>query len=86
MKQSRPSNPLPFALRCILFLIIVGAVSAAHAQTLTTLFAFNGTDGAEPFQSNLLDIGGTLYGTTGYRRRPTTPEPSSSSTTPAKKP
>ena len=65
MKQSRPSNPLPFALRCILFLIIVGAVSAAHAQTLTTLFAFNGTDGAEPFQSNLLDIGGTLYGTTG---------------------
>jgi len=65
MEQSRPNNPLSFALRCTLFLIIVGGFSAAHAQTLTTLFAFDGTDGSEPFQSNLLDIGGTLYGTTG---------------------
>jgi len=65
MKRSRPSNLLSSALPCILFLIIAGAFSAAHAQTLTTLFAFNGTDGSEPFQSNLLDVGGTLYGTTG---------------------
>src|SRR5579862_586861 len=65
MMQPRPRNPLSFTLLCVLLLIIVGAFSAARAQTLTTLLAFNGTDGSEPFQSNLLDIGGTLYGTTG---------------------
>ena len=66
MMQPCPRNPLPFTMLCLLLLIIACAFSTASAQTLTTLFAFNGTDGAEPFQSNLLDIGGTLYGTTGY--------------------
>lgn len=65
MRRSRPSDPLSSVLRCMLFLMIAGTFSAAHAQTLTTLLAFNGTDGSEPFQSNLLDVGGTLYGTTG---------------------
>ncbi len=65
MKKLRPSQPLWVAMQCLSLLIFASAFSAANAQTLTTLYAFNGTDGSEPFQSNLLDIGGTLYGTTG---------------------
>ena len=38
----------------------------AVAQTFKTLYSFAGTpDGTEPFQSDLLNVNGTLYGTTG---------------------
>lgn len=38
----------------------------ASAQTFKSLYSFTGTpDGANPFQSNLLNVSGALYGTTG---------------------
>jgi uncharacterized repeat protein (TIGR03803 family) len=50
----------------VLALAITAIFSSAHAQTLTTLHSFTGTpDGAFPAQANLLDVKGTLYGTTG---------------------
>jgi uncharacterized repeat protein (TIGR03803 family) len=49
----------------ILLLAIPGALPKAQAQTFRTLHRFTGTpDGARPFQTNLLDVNGTLYGTT----------------------
>jgi len=46
--------------------IVLTVAPVAQAQTLSTIHTFTGTpDGATPFQSDLLDIGGTLYGTTG---------------------
>ena len=55
--------------RC-LTLTLLGLILAitvpAYAQNFTVLHAFTGTpDGAEPYQSDLLDVNGTLFGTTG---------------------
>lgn len=50
----------------VLLGIVLTVAPMAPAQTFSTLHKFTGTpDGAFPFQSNLIDIGGTLYGTTG---------------------
>ena len=49
-----------------LFLALVASlatVGVAHAQTLTTLASFNGSNGANP-EAGLTLIGNTLYGTT----------------------
>jgi uncharacterized repeat protein (TIGR03803 family) len=49
----------------ILLLAIPGGLPTAQAQTFKTLYRFTGTpDGSGPFQTNFLDINGTLYGTT----------------------
>jgi uncharacterized repeat protein (TIGR03803 family) len=48
-----------------LFLVITITGSAANAQTFTTLYSFTGSpDGSGPGQENLLNVNGTLYGTT----------------------
>jgi len=46
---------------------LLGFASPAfiHAQTLTTLHSFSGTDGANP-EAGLLQANGTFYGTTAY--------------------
>ncbi len=54
---------------CLAFAVLPGicgfAIPLAQAQTFTTLYSFTGNpDGAGPFQANLLDLNGTLYGTT----------------------
>ena len=55
------------ALRSIFLVVLAGAFSAAHSQTFDTLYSFTGTpDGSGIGQSNLLDINGTLYGTTSF--------------------
>ncbi|MGA2696037.1 MAG: choice-of-anchor tandem repeat GloVer-containing protein [Terriglobales bacterium] len=62
-------GPIPSkAFRLVLLLLVAAGFSvAAHSQKLTTIHAFTSTpDGANPFQSNLLNVNGTLYGTTGY--------------------
>jgi len=57
---------IKIAARFLLLAFVVGMVCSASAQTFTTLYSFTGTpDGANPFQSNLLDLNGTFYGTTG---------------------
>ena len=56
---------------CLLWLAIalssmaLSAV-AAQAQTFTTLFSFNNSDGANPQASLIMDAQGNLYGTTSY--------------------
>lgn len=53
------------AITATLLLTLTCACSAVEAQTLTTLYSFAGTpDGSGPGQANLLDVNGTLYGTT----------------------
>jgi uncharacterized repeat protein (TIGR03803 family) len=53
-------------------LMLLGATAAsgvwnrASAQTLTTLYSFNGTDGALPIPALISDGNGNLYGTTQY--------------------
>lgn len=57
----------PIALCAVAILVLAGIVPvAANAQTFQTLYSFTGTpDGAEPFQSNLIQVNGALTGTTG---------------------
>jgi uncharacterized repeat protein (TIGR03803 family) len=67
MKQSQVGRIKQSAVIAMLLLVIVAVFSTAQAQTLTTIHTFTGTpDGSNPFQSNLLDVNGTLYGTTGF--------------------
>jgi uncharacterized repeat protein (TIGR03803 family) len=48
-----------------LFLLWMGSVGASHAQTLTTLAVFDGTNGSMPLFSALVQgVDGNLYGTT----------------------
>jgi uncharacterized repeat protein (TIGR03803 family) len=60
--------PICRVVYLLAFAVLLGggfAAPWARAQTLTTLHAFTGNpDGAGPFQANLLDLNGTLYGTT----------------------
>lgn len=45
--------------------ILLCSVGAAQGQTLNTIYSFKGTpDGANPFQTNLVDVNNTLYGVT----------------------
>jgi len=54
------------AIRIFAVVMAVFAGLPAVAQTFKTLYSFSGTpDGAEPFQSDLLNVSGTFYGTTG---------------------
>jgi uncharacterized repeat protein (TIGR03803 family) len=54
------------AIQVFVVLMTLFAGLPAIAQTFTTLYSFTGTpDGSEPFQSDLLSVNGTLYGTTG---------------------
>ncbi|GEM_PF-6763029 len=52
--------------KLILALLFAYSVPYIFAQTFSVLDTFTGANGANPSQSNLLDIGGTLYGTTYY--------------------
>ena len=49
---------------CIALACIAAAGLASHAQTLTTLHTFNGTDGAIPNSSLVQGTDGNFYGTT----------------------
>jgi uncharacterized repeat protein (TIGR03803 family) len=49
---------------CVLFLLFVSTAIASPAQTFTTLFNFNGTDGAMPTGNLLQGADGNFYGTT----------------------
>ena len=52
-------------LRMILAVSLLGGVPV-WAQSFKTVYSFTGTpDGSFPFQSNLLNVNGTLYGTAG---------------------
>ena len=56
----------PLAVCALAMVLCAGVVPPAHAQILQTLYSFTGTpDGAEPFQSNLILVNGSLLGTTG---------------------
>lgn len=52
--------------RFVLLSVVALATTAASAQTFTTLYNFQGTDGSNPFGSIMLDAAGNLYGTTAY--------------------
>jgi hypothetical protein len=56
-----------FVLIGILSLLLaVFATRPAQAQTFQTLYTFTGNpDAAGPWNAPLLDVNGTLYGTTG---------------------
>ena len=57
-------GPMAALLRFGAILILLGfPASQVHAQTLTTLLSFNGSDGATPYAGLALN-GTTLYGTT----------------------
>jgi uncharacterized repeat protein (TIGR03803 family) len=49
---------------CVLFLLLVSTAIVSSAQTFTTLFNFDGTDGALPTGNLLQGIDGNFYGTT----------------------
>jgi uncharacterized repeat protein (TIGR03803 family) len=49
---------------CSVFLLWAAAAIALPAQTLTTLFSFDGTDGAQPYAGLVQATNGDLYGTT----------------------
>jgi uncharacterized repeat protein (TIGR03803 family) len=49
---------------CVLFLLFVSTAIVSSAQTFTTLFNFDGTDGAMPSGNLLQGIDGNFYGTT----------------------
>lgn len=54
------------AIQIFAVVMILFAGLPAVAQTFKSLYSFAGTpDGATPFQSDLLNVNGTLYGTTG---------------------
>jgi len=49
---------------CAIFVLWAAAAAALHAQTLTTLHAFNGVDGDDPVASLVQGADGNFYGTT----------------------
>ena len=54
------------AIQIVAVVLTLFAGRPVVAQTFKNLYSFTGTpDGANPFQSDLLNVNGTLYGTTG---------------------
>jgi uncharacterized repeat protein (TIGR03803 family) len=56
----KPFNLPPIAI----FVLCAATAAAVHAQTLTTLASFDGTNGAGPIAGLVQGAGGRLYGTT----------------------
>lgn len=51
-------------MACAIFFLCLTTAIASPAQTLTTLYSFNWTDGAGPVAGLLQATDGNLYGTT----------------------
>ena len=67
MTHSQSSSFQRIAVWAILLLCITGAWPATQAQTFSVLHTYTGTpDGAQPFQSSMLNLNGALYGTAIY--------------------
>ncbi|MGA2005582.1 MAG: hypothetical protein ABSG70_19540, partial [Terriglobales bacterium] len=49
---------------CALFMLCAAAAIASPAQTFTSLFSFDGTDGSDPYLMSFLGLNGNYYGTT----------------------
>ena len=50
----------------VCLLLAVFAANSAEAQTFETLYTFTGPDGSHPYNDPMLDVNGTLYGTTSW--------------------
>jgi len=49
---------------CAVFMLCAAAAIASPAQTFTSLFSFDGTDGSDPYLMSFLGLNGNYYGTT----------------------
>jgi uncharacterized repeat protein (TIGR03803 family) len=64
MRKDRTT--IPWKIACAALLLCVAAAIPSPAQTYTTLFSFDVTDGSQPYSSLVQGLDGNLYGTTLY--------------------
>ncbi len=51
---------------CAVFMLCAAAAIASPAQTFTSLFSFDGTDGSDPYPMSFQGLDGNFYGTTNW--------------------
>src|SRR5208282_2588854 len=51
---------------CAVFMLCAAAAIASPAQTFTSLFSFDGTDGSDPYPMSFQGLDGNYYGTTNW--------------------
>jgi uncharacterized repeat protein (TIGR03803 family) len=66
MKQNDIGTPLQIFLKSVVALLIVASTQMVGGQTLQTVCAFSGTNGARPQAGLTLGNDGNFYGTTAY--------------------
>jgi uncharacterized repeat protein (TIGR03803 family) len=69
----RPGRELPckgkfseWKRACAVFMLCAAAAIASPAQTFTSLFSFDGTDGSDPYPMSFQGLDGNYYGTTNW--------------------